>query len=97
MAIAEMSGQIGYLILFGIGVVIILLFVLIARVSAVKKMLETLDMKLTPAKPVTAAKAVASVPKSRPASVATGPAAVPNEVIAAICAAVNQYSIEYNT
>ena len=94
MAVAEMSGQIAYLTLFGLGVVIVLLFILIARVSALKKMLAALDIKLSPAaKPVAEPKAAASVPKSKPV---TSPAAVPNDVIAAICAAVSQYSIEYN-
>ena len=80
------------LTLFGIGVVIVLLFILIARVSAIKKTLNALNMKLNP--PVAAAREAVNVPKSKPASSAAGPKAVPNEVIAAIGAAVNQYCIE---
>jgi len=94
MVIAEMSGQIGLLTLFGLGLVIVLLFILIARVSAVKKTLEALDMKLSPAKPIARATEAVKAPQSKPASVQTGPATVPNEVIAAISAAVNLYCLE---
>ena len=91
MAVADMSG---HLILFGLGVVIILLFIVIARISAVKKMLEALEMKLTLAEPVPVAQKAVSIPKRESVALQAGSAGIPNEVIAAISAAVNQYCIE---
>ena len=94
MTIIEISGQIGILLLLGLGVVITLLFILIARVSALGKMINAIDKKLIAAAPVAEAKKVVSIPKSAAPPLGAGPVTVPDAVIAAISAAVNQYCIE---
>ena len=82
---ADISGQIGFLF-FLIGFVILLLFILIKRVStlankidAVHKAINALEAKFAPEK-------MAS-------SLGAG-SVVPNAVIAAISAAINQYRLD---
>jgi len=85
MTAIEMFGQSGFLAVLGLG--ILLLIILIIRVSIVEKRLNALEEKLS----IVEAKAIVNVPVSGLSSVNAGSAAIPNAVIAAISAAVNEY------
>ena len=87
------------IIQLGLGLIIILLFILIKRVSALKKIIEEISIKLNSLEPVAVPEGparAAPAPAMKPAPVAAGSAEVPNAVIAAISAAVNQYRVENN-
>ena len=76
---AEMTGFMFFLL----GLIIILLFFLISRVSALTKSVKSLSLMLKEVKA-----------NQLSASLETGSGAVSNAVIAAITAAVNQYRME---
>ena len=90
MTITEMSGQTGILVLLGIGVVIVLLIYLIKRVSALAKIIDDFHNLIK----ATETNKVVYVPVKETASVEAVSAAVPNAVVAAISAALNQYRID---
>ena len=90
MAIAEMSGQVGNLILLGIGIIIVLLIHLIMRVSALGKMIGDSAKMIDDAE----ASKPANIPVKDSLSLEVDSAIVPNTVVAAIGAALNQYRIE---
>ena len=77
-----------------LALIIVLLFVLIKRVSALGKMIEEINIKLTPPAPPAPQVKAAPVPVKKPVPAETVSYSVPNAVIAAICAAVNQYRNE---
>ena len=82
MTLIEFFGQGDNLTLFIIGILIVLVIYLLKRVSVLSKKLAALE-----------AHKAEYVPMNAPQSLG-GPVAVPNAVIAAICAAVDQYQLE---
>ena len=92
MTITEMSGQSDILILLGIGIVIILLIHLIKRVSSLSKMMESVSKMISAIE----VNRIVQVPVNETTSLEVGSVVVPNAVIAAISAAVNQYRKENN-
>ena len=83
---AEMPGFVYFLL----GFIILLLFILISRVSALSKMINTLRDMLKEAEADRALYIQGTSP------LGSGSKAVPNAVIAAITAAVNQYRMDNN-
>ena len=90
---AEISGQFGNIFLIGIGIIILLLIYLISRVSSLAKKIdtfkETVDAAGTDKFPNAAAIGIIGTP-----SLEAGSAVIPDAVVAAISAAVNQYRTE---
>ena len=82
----EFIRQVGSLTWFAIGVIIVLIY-LIRRVSALTRRVDALARRIRAAETNMAA----NIPKAAPVA---GPATVPNAVIAAICAAIDQYQME---
>jgi len=82
------------IILLGLGLIIVLLLVLIGRVSALTKKIEEISEKLNPPKPVPGPAGHASAQVKKPTPAEKGSQEVPGAVIAAIGAAVKQYSAE---
>ena len=93
MTLAEMSGQIGNVLLFGIGIIILLLIHLIYRVSALDKKIDALNKTANAAEADIFANAAAIGTIGTP-SLEAGSKAIPDTVVAAISAAVNQYRTE---
>ena len=87
---ADASGQAGFLFLL-LGLIVILLFYLISRVSSLTRAVISLKKSLKDAETNIIAQNTISAPIKGAA------AAVPNAVIAAISAAVNQYRTEFSS
>ena len=83
MTLLEFFGKGGNFPWLVVGILIVLLIYFARRVSALKKRIDALKEKLNSAGT-----------KSVPRFLGAGSNAVPNAVIAAICAAIDQYRIE---
>jgi len=97
MACGEFLGQGCNVTLLGIGIIIIFLIYLIRRVNAIARLVEDYGKNVQTS---TEAKAEAPKPVYAPVreapALAAVPGKVPNAVIVAIGAAVNQYRIDNN-